>query len=352
MIRIEILGRLKYTVGMDISPAIKEKAPVILAEIKKARSILLHCHPSPDPDSVCSALAMKFACEQLGIKATVIRGDSEQISQGFSHFPGIDTIVNKSFGELDLKEYDLFLIVDSGSPSMISYKQVPIFPLSIKSINIDHHASNQLYADINLVDSCSSTAFVLFQLFTLWEIEITHDIALNLFMGIYTDSGGFKYAPLDYRIFEAAAVLAKAAPDFIEAIFKMENSRNKESLYFEAMALSSVETCLNDTIAIASVSYAQLQEKNIRAEDVHTDIPNQLKSVIGWNVGMILTEREPRHVKVSMRSRDAHKFDVSKLAVALGGGGHRAAAGIRFMDMSIEEVKKAIIAKAKEIYTL
>ncbi|MEI8249048.1 MAG: DHH family phosphoesterase [Candidatus Taylorbacteria bacterium] len=337
---------------MDISHAIKEKAPVILAEIKKARSILLHCHPSPDPDSVCSALALKFACEQLGVKATVIRGDSEKISEGFSHFPGIDTIVNKSFGEVDLTEYDLFLIVDSGSPSMISYKQVPTFPLAIKSIVIDHHKSNQSYADINLVDVCSSTAFVLFQLFTAWGIEITHDIALNLFMGIYTDSGGLKYAPIDYRIFEACAILAKIAPEYPEVIFHMENSNNKESIYFEALALNSIELFLNDTIAIASVSFKQLQNKSIAPEDTHSEIPNKLKSVVGWNIGMVLTEREPRYITVSMRSRDAQKFDVSKLAVALGGGGHRAAAGIRFTDTSLEDAKNMIIAKAKELYTL
>ncbi len=337
---------------MDISPIIKEKAPIILAEIKKAKSVLLHCHPSPDPDSVCSVLAMKSAIEQLGICATIIRGDSEIISDGFACFPGIDLIVDKSFGEVDLKEFDLFIILDSGSPSMISYINTPVFPMAIKTIVIDHHKSNQLYADINLVDMCSSTAFVLFQLFTLWNIKLTKDIALNLFIGMYTDSGGFKYAPIDYKVFEAAAILTKIAPNFVDTIFYIENTRSKESLYFEAIALSSMETFLGDNIAMASVSFKQLEEKHIPHDDLHSDIPNQLKSVVGCNIGMILVEREPRQIKVSMRSRDVEKFDVSKLAVAFGGGGHRAAAGIRFVDMSLEDVKKVIVAKAKELYNL
>ena len=337
---------------MNILSSIQEKAPIILAEIKKAKSVLLHCHPSPDPDSVCSALAMKSALEQLGVKATVIRGDSENISTGFSLFPGFNTIVPKSFGEVDLNQYDLFIILDSGSPSMISFKQVPTFPLSIKSIVIDHHKSNPSYGDINLVDVCSSTAFILFQLFTLWNITISRDIALNIFMGMYTDSAGFKYTPIDYRIFEACAVLAKIAPEYPEVIFHMENSNNKGSIYFEALALNSIEQFLNDNIAMASVSFKQLQDKSIAPQDTHSEIPNKLKSVVGWNIGIVVTEREPRHITVSMRSRDAEKFDVSKLAVALGGGGHRAAAGIRFIDMSLEDAKKTIIAKAKELYGL
>src|SRR5882724_10069578 len=111
----------------DISPIIKEKAPIILAEIKKAKSILLHCHPLPDPDSVGSALAMKFALEQMGKKVTFIRGDSE-IPRGFMHFPGAKEIVNKNFSEVDLQEFDLLISLDSGSKNMISQASPPSYP--------------------------------------------------------------------------------------------------------------------------------------------------------------------------------------------------------------------------------
>ncbi len=336
----------------DISPIIREKAPLILAEIQKAKNILLHCHPSPDPDSVCSALAMRLALEQLGKKAIVIKGDSDKIPEEFMHFPGADTIVMKNISEINLSEFDLFIILDSGSPEMISYKAPPVFPMPLRTIVIDHHASNKMYGDLNLVDICSATAFVLYQLFVLWKIELTHDISLNLFIGLYTDSGGLKYSPADYRIFEVAAVLVKNSPDFVQAIFKMENSLHKEAIYYEALALSSVETFLGDNIAIASVSSQQLVAKGIDVSFTHTDIPNMLKSVIGWNIGMTIIEREPGHIKVSMRSRDVEKFDVSKLALALGGGGHKAAAGTRIMGVTLDVAKKLVVSKAKELYNL
>lgn len=336
----------------EISPLIREQAPLILAEIQKAQSILLHCHPSPDPDSVCSALAMKYACEQLGKKATIIRGDATVLSEGFMRFPGVDAIVGKSFSEVDLSEYDLFISLDSGSPDRVSAKQPPSFPLSIRSINIDHHKSNTLFGDINLVDMCTSTTVILYQLFSLWKVEITHDIAINLFMGLYTDSGGLKYYPVDYRVFQIATELVKIAPDFVDIIFHMENSQNREAIYFERLALDSIETFLDENIVMASISLKQLEDNHIQLDSIHTDIPNKLKSVAGWNIGMILVEREPGIVKVSMRSRDMHKFDVSKLAVELGGGGHRAAAGIRFSGVTLEEAKEKIVSKAKELYNL
>ena len=102
-----------------MTKTVEDAAPKILEAIKAARSILLHCHPSPDPDSVGSALAMKFALESMGKKATVIRGDSE-IPQAFMHFPGAGDIVAKNFFEVDLAEFDLFIVLDSGSTNMIS----------------------------------------------------------------------------------------------------------------------------------------------------------------------------------------------------------------------------------------
>ncbi|HTK33571.1 MAG TPA: DHH family phosphoesterase [Candidatus Paceibacterota bacterium] len=336
----------------EISPLILEKAPLILAEIQKATSILLHCHPSPDPDSVCSSLAMKAACEQLGKKVTIIRGDAEVLSEGFSRFPGVQTIVGKSFSEVDLSAYDLFIALDSASADRVSAKNPPVFPLPIRSINIDHHKSNTMYADINLVDMCTSATCILYQLFSIWGIDITHDIAVNLFMGMYTDSGGFKYYPIDHRVFQAATDLVKKAPDFVDVIFHMENSQNPQSIYFERLALDSVETFLGDNIAMASVSLKQIEDNKIQLDSIHVDIPNKLKSVVGWNIGMMLVEREPGIVKVSMRSRDFERFDVSKLAVALGGGGHRAAAGIRFSGITLQEAKEKIVSKAKELYNL
>jgi phosphoesterase RecJ-like protein len=336
----------------DISPLVKEKAPLILAEIQKAKSILLHCHPLPDPDSTGSVLAMKMALEQMGKKVTAIQGDSD-VPKGFLHFPGVSTIIKKSFSEVDQSQFDLFISIDSGSANMISQAQPPVFPLRMKTIVIDHHATNAQYGEINLVDtSAPAAAFIVFQLLSLWNVSITHDMAINLFMGIYTDTGGFRYAPTDYRVIAAASEFVRVAPDFTDVIFTMENSQTKEALYFQALALSSIETFLGENVAVASVSHKDLMEKNIPDECIRgISISNILKSVVGWNVGVSMIERQPNEIKVSFRTRDKDVFDVAKLAAALGGGGHRAAAAT-VLKMSLEEAKKKVVEKAKELYNL
>ena len=335
-----------------ISPLIKEKAPLILAEIKKANSILLHCHPSPDPDSVGSALAMKFVLEQMGKKATVIKGDSV-IPQAFMHFPGAKDIVQKNFGEVNLKEFDLFIIVDTASISQISRLQSIQMPLTMMTIVIDHHPSNPGFADINLVEPVyPATSQILFDLFDLWKIDITPDIAANLFMGIYTDTGGFKYPGTTVRTFNVAGELANIIPEFPRIISDMENSRTLAEIRFQALALSSIETFLDGQCGLSVISNAALKEHNIAKIDIHGEqIVQILRSVSDWKFSGILVEVEHGSVKMSLRSKDGEIYDVSKLAVALGGGGHKAAAGVT-VDMTIDEAKKLVVAKAKELYNL
>ncbi len=337
----------------DICKEVIELAPIILEEVQKSKNILLHCHPSPDPDSVCSVLAIKSVLESLGKKVTAIRGDSK-IPTSFGHFPGVSSIVDKDFFEIDLSEYDLFIALDSGSPNMVSGHKPVIFPDTLKVIVIDHHASNTKYGSINLVPTTApATAFVLFQLFKAWNIEINHDIAVNLFMGMYTDTLGFKTPLSDYKLFEACMECVKIAPDFSKNIFIMENSDRPQSIYFQALSLNNIELFLNDNIVISAVSYTELQSKDISVEDILIgSISNTLKSVIGWNVGVSMVEVAPKSIKVSFRTRDSDKFNVSKLAVALGGGGHVAAAGVRLNGYTIDEAKTLIVSKAKEVYNL
>lgn len=337
----------------DISPTILEKSPLILAEIQKAQSILLHCHPSPDPDSVGSVLATKFALEQIGKKVTIIKGDSA-IPNAFMHFPGVKDIIQKNLFEIDLKTFDLFLILDSGSPEQISRLGPISSPWPLYTIVIDHHSSNKGYADINLIEfDYPATAQILFDLFSLWNIKITHDIAVNLFMGIYTDTGGFKYPRTKPKTFVIASELVRYAPDFVEIISNMENSGTPGDIAFKALALSSIETFFEDKFAISIVSQEALTKKSLILKDIQAhSISPTLRTVAQWMITGVMVESEPNKIKLSFRSKDSEKYDVSKLALALGGGGHKAAAGSTLNNMSIEEAKKLVVSKVKELYNL
>lgn len=320
----------------------------IIKEIEKSNSVLLHCHPHPDPDSVGSTLAMKFALEQKGKKVTLIKGDSD-IPKAFD-FPGVENIVKKNFFEIDLKDFDTFLILDCGGIEMVSKKSKVVFPDTLNTIVVDHHASNKGYGKYNYIEpKYSSTCELLYHLLQEMNVEINHDIALNLFMGMYTDTGGFRYGANGSETLAIASKLAMIAPDYQETISTMENSNRKESLIFESLALSSLKTLFDGKLAIASVPYEDLVKNNIKEEDIMAGyISNKIKSVKGTEIGVTLIESEKGKVKISLRST---KYDISVIATALGGGGHKSAAGA-ILESTTEAAIEKVVKTIKEIYNL
>ncbi len=317
--------------------------------LRAAKSVLLHFHPSPDPDSVGSTLAMKHVLEDWGVKVTVIRGDSP-MPTSLSCFPGFKDVVDKNFTEIDLIGFDLFLILDVSQASRITSLAPVVFPPHLKTILIDHHQLSDNFAQINLVDpTYSSTSELLYCLLKEWGTPINRLAATCMYGGIWADTGGFKYPSVLPRTLLAAAGLAELTPDFSKLIFELENNQPPEQIYLEGLILNSVELYGNGRVALAGVSYQMLEDKNLVGAAGHIAVSNKLKSVIGWDIGVTLVEKEPGAVSVSMRTRDAEQFDLSKLAVALGGGGHKAAAGILIRKPFVE-AKKLFLEKLVEVY--
>lgn len=323
----------------------------IWQEIKKAKNILLILHPSPDGDSIGSNFAFFHALSNMGKKVTLLSGDSE-FPNNFSTLPGVNKLTKKNLFDLELSQFDLFIINDISDLPQISRIKEIILPKNLKTINIDHHFSNTGIFDINLVDSSySSTCQLIFDFFQSIKIKITPDIAACLFVGIYTDTGGFKYSGTTDKTFQVAAKLTKIYPKFSQLIFDIENNDHPDRLKFLSLILASVETYFSNSVAIASLNHQSIKDNNLNPTAVSSsDIANLLKSITGWQIGIAIIEHQSNNIKISFRTRDSSKFDLSKIATALGGGGHKAAAGLILKDSSIDEAKKIIIKTIKKIY--
>lgn len=323
----------------------------IWQEIKKAKNILLTLHPNPDGDSIGSSLALFHALSQSGKNVTLISGDS-QIGNNFLSLPGVNQITNKNFFDIDLSLFDLFIITDIAAPQQISRIEEVSFPKKLKTIIIDHHITNTGFADINLIDSSyASTCQIIFDIFELNKIKITPNIAACLFLGIYTDTGGFKYVGTTYKTFLAAGKLTQIYPQFNQLIFDLENNDHPDKIKFLSLILSSVETDFSDSVAFATLSHQSIKDNNLNQTAISSsEIANLLKSITGWKIGISIIEHQSNSVKVSFRTRDSSKFDLSLIAAALGGGGHKAAAGLVLKNTSIDKAKKLIVKTIKKIY--
>jgi len=315
--------------------------------IKNAKSVLLHLHVKPDPDSIGSALAMYHALKGVGKNVTVIKGDST-LPESFSFIPGFKDIVLKNYFEINLNDFDLFIIQDSGSESMISRKGEIVFPDYLKTIVIDHHKTNTKFGDINYVDSSySAVAEYLFDLFKEWGIEITKDIAQCLYIGIYGDTGGFRYVTTTTRTMGIIAELARIYPEFPKSIEALEYNNQKEKIYFDAIALGLVETFFDGKVALSCIPFKTMEEKGVTREMSDNNIvAGMLLTVKDWEITGTLIEKAPEEISISFRSKN--NKDVSEVAVSLGGGGHKPASGATLW-CSLDEAKKKVLEALTQV---
>ena len=323
----------------------------IKSAIDESKHILLHIHPGPDADSVGSSLSFLHYLKSIDKDVTLISGDSK-LSPSLMTLPGADQIIQKNYFDIDIKDYDLFIILDSSETRQISKIKEIVFPPSLKTIVIDHHSSNTGFGQINLIDNSSpATCQIVFELFEELKVKITPVIASCLFAGIYTDTGGFKYSSTSSKTFSICAKLTKISPDFSDTIFNLENNDKPDRPRLLGLHLNNIKTYFNDHVAISALSQKIIYKNNLNSDDsVNSGIANTLKSVIGWEIGISMIEAGKDKVKVSFRTRDPNKYDVSAIAVATGfGGGHMAASGAS-IPMSLSKARRLILRTISRLH--
>lgn len=306
-----------------------DQAQIILDTIKRSKKILLHCHPFSDPDSVGSVLAMNIVLKNMGKDVVSIGGDTE-LPNKFDNLPHREWILPKNYTEIDLEEFDLFIILDSSSVTQITQIEEVKFPKELNTIVIDHHASNTKYGKLNLIDgSHSSTSQILYDLFVSWGVAIDSKIAACLLVGIFGDTGGFKNQNTNSEAFLVASKLSKICPDYHKFILGLD-TRKPVEIEMMGLALSSIEKYCSERVAFSLIGFNEIKKRRFSKEQALEGlVADILKSVEGWDLVASLVEAQSGIVTVSLRTRNENIYDVSKIAQKIGenGGGHKGAAG-------------------------
>jgi phosphoesterase RecJ-like protein len=319
----------------------KESAK-ILAEIKKAKKILVNCHRGPDSDSVGSALALAGLLKSMDKDVLVIC--PSDIPQDLKFLEGADSIKRVNFTSFDFSKYDLFLAIDSSTYAMVTGLKDSNKP-SIKTIMIDHHFSNDAFGNINLVDAkMTSTGELLYKIFEDWEVTPDKDIAECLLTGIIGDTGSFQYQNVGEGTLRIAASLMDLGADKDKIIYNIYRNIDFKEVKMWGKFIESMK--IEDNFVWSAISletYKDFGEYPYAKEDV----ANLFFPIVrGTDFGIVMVETGEAILSVSFRSRSG--FDVSKIAEEVGGGGHKAAAGARIEGLPFQEAVNKVLAAARK----
>ena len=310
----------------------------ILEEIKKAQTIVVLAHESPDGDAIASSLSVMHVLEQLGKKVDVV---IPEYPIDFNFLPGAEKILAKGKEE----PYELAISVDCTDLRRLAGGKEYFEPAK-KTIQIDHHSVNSMFADLNYVDPVAPACCqVLIAMFEYYEIEITKELATCILTGIVTDTGGFQWGGVTPETFEFAAELVRKGAKLKEICRIALRKKSKAHCELEKLIYNRLEFLEDGKIAIAYLTLDDYKTLNAKIGD-DEGLVEMLRDIEDVEVAVLLKEKEGTNgFKGSIRSHET--VNVSDICMLLGGGGHRGAAGC-FVSGTLEQAKAKVINAVKQ----
>lgn len=312
----------------------------IVKAINDANSFLVCMHVDPDGDTIGSASALCSMLEKLGKRFELYcSGKIPDVYMFLKYSGKIRNRIDPS------SRFDAMVALDCADS-----KRIPDYDnlekLCGTVVNIDHHADNTKFGDINFVKERSSTGELIYDLAKKMKFHIDKDMATSIFSAIVTDTRNFRYSNSTARVFKIAAELVEAGADPHDISIQIYESKTNPEVKILGKALEKVETIMGGEAAYTWLTRAEINSAGALDEEM-SSISDSIRGLKGVDVAAFLREMPDGKIKINLRSKQRN---VQMIAKELGGGGHQRASGI-VMSGPIEEAKNKLIKTIEDKWT-
>lgn len=302
--------------------------------LKSKDNILILTHAHPDGDTLGSAFALCRALLSLGKKAKVKCADVIQSKYDYL------------FEDINMPDFDedFIVAVDVATENLLG-DLADVYAGRV-DLCIDHHGTNTHYAKKLLLNADAAAACeIVFKVIKALGVEIDLGIANCLYTGLTTDTGCFRYASATSNTYRAAAELIDMGVDNGRINRIMFETKTKTYAALERMALEGMQFFCNERVCVITITQEMYKRTGSNEQETEAIAP-LTRQIEGVEIGITIREKADKSCKSSIRTFES--VDASKLASAFGGGGHKQAAACRF-DCGVEDAKKMLIEKCKEM---
>jgi phosphoesterase RecJ-like protein len=290
------------------------------AAIERAPLVALACHVTPDGDALGSMLAMHLLCRSQGKASVASWPEPFIVAPHYTYLPGLDTVTKP----VDFPDAPPVMVTfDCGSLDRLNELAVPAGAAGALIV-VDHHATNDSYGTINLLDAdAAASAVMVYRLAKRLGWPLTRDIAICLYTGIVTDTGRFQYSNTSPEVLEMATELSRFDLPIADMSRQLFEEHRFAYLQMVAAALQRAELDIDRRFVATWLTIADLERFGVEMDEAEGLI-DIVRRTAEADVSCVLKEGADG-TRVSLRS--VTDFDVSAIAMRFGGGGHRAAAG-------------------------
>lgn len=290
--------------------------------IEGAERVLLTGPEDPDGDSIGACLALQRAIREIAGAQVDVAGVA---SFRYAWMPGSDRMIpdRRVAGP-----YDLVVVLD-GDKTRLSPSVDLAFRTSATTAIVDHHDTTRGdgYTLAVIDRDAASTCEMVLEMMDAWGVQLDEVFAQLLYAGIIFDTGGFRYSNASASTHRMAARLLDEGIDHSAIAIRVLMERRRPGMALKARVLDTCTYHEDGAVVQGIVSTELIEELGSRLSDVE-GIVETLLYTEGVQISVLLVERGPGLVKLSLRSRG--KVDVARLAQVLhpSGGGHERAAGV------------------------
>ena len=302
----------------------------IIECLNENNSFLILLHQKPDGDAIGAAIALGKGLKELN--KSVDYYIEMPIEEKLLFFPEI-----KCFNQSLKDEYDIIIFLDCSSYEF-SFKPEP-FPRAKANIVIDHHKSNNCFGDLNFVEITGATAEIVFRIIKKLGVKISEEIADAIYSGISTDTGSFQFSNVTADTHAILSELYAIKSDFAPLSKRLHSQKNFCQMKMTGAAIHSLEIMTDTPIAIMVLDHDTITSYG-GTLNISEDVANIGQNTSGVIITALLKEVKEGEYRVSLRAKAP--FDIHKVALKYGGGGHERAAGFSFRG-DIDLLKKDLL---------
>ncbi|MEU7804320.1 bifunctional oligoribonuclease/PAP phosphatase NrnA [Micromonospora arborensis] len=301
-------------------------AEALVRALPPSGRVLLICHVNPDGDALGSMLGFGLGLRQFGVREVqaTFPGPPE-VPEPFRGLPGLDLLVPASAAD---PAPDLVICFDAASESRLG-ELAGRLSSAPAALVLDHHASNAGFGTVNLVDpGAAATSVVAEQLLARLGVVVDPAIAECLYVALTTDTGSFRFEATTPAVHQLAARLLATGISPGDISRRVFDTRpfGAVRLFGEVLGRAQLDPAAAGGRGLVW-TFATLDDlaRHDQRPYVLEALIDSVRCTAEADVSCVLKQTTPGEWAVSMRSKGA--VDVSRVAVTLGGGGHRFAAG-------------------------
>jgi phosphoesterase RecJ-like protein len=306
----------------------RAECSAVLRELREADKLVVVTHENPDGDALGSLIAMQGILAAIGKDCLMFIASSDlPLPQEYTFLP-LQNLITEPPADLDDRT---LVFLDCGNLERNPAEAFREGGGRFHILNIDHHHDNTRFGTVNLVvDDASCTAEIVWDLMHELQVEPTATIAEALYVGLITDTGRFMYENTGRAAHLMAADLIDAGVDVHAVYRRVYEDMPYGKLALLARGLANVERYDGGRLTMSALTATDFSDSEAE-ESFSEGVIDHLRAVEGTQIAALVRDRighpEVAHMrKVSLRS-GSERIDVSVIARAQGGGGHKQAAG-------------------------